>query len=51
VDWSNLAYFAFLAAVVILMMRGCGGGMCGMGHRREQSAGGHRREQGTGKAA
>ena len=28
-DWSDLAYFAFVAAVVILMMRGCGGGMCG----------------------
>ena len=32
-DWNNLAYFAFVAAFVILMMRRCGGGMCGMGHR------------------
>ena len=32
-DWNTLAYFAFVAAFVILMMRGCGGGMCGMGHR------------------
>jgi len=32
-DWSNLAYFAFLAALVILMMRGCGASMCGMGRR------------------
>jgi len=35
VDWSNLAYFAFIAAFVVLMMRSCGGGMCGgMGRRR-----------------
>lgn len=33
-DWSNLAYFAMLAAFVIPMMRGCGGGMCGMGRNR-----------------
>ena len=32
-DWNNLAYFAFVTVFVILMMRGCGGGMCGMGHR------------------
>jgi hypothetical protein len=34
VDWSNLAYFALLAGFGFLMMRGCGGGICGMGHRR-----------------
>lgn len=33
-DWSNLAYSALLAAFVLLMMRGCSSGMCGMGHRR-----------------
>jgi hypothetical protein len=33
-DWSNLAYVALLAGFVLLMMRGCGGGKCGMGHRR-----------------
>lgn len=36
-DWSNLAYFALLAGFVILMMRGCGGGMCGMSHRRHDA--------------
>jgi hypothetical protein len=53
VDWSNLAYLAFVAAFVILMMRGCGGGMCGMGHRdRGNSRPGdeQRREDHAGKA-
>lgn len=53
-DWSNLAYFAFVAAVFILMMRGCGGGMCGMGHRgRDNSRPGdeQRRDDHAGKAA
>jgi hypothetical protein len=54
VDWSNLAYFAFLAAVVILMMRGCSGGVCGMGHRgRDNSRSGDEQRRGghAGKAA
>jgi hypothetical protein len=47
VAWSNLAYFALLAAFVILMMRGCGGGMCGMGHHRNDAerTAGNRRER------
>ena len=50
-DWSNLAYFAFVAAFVILMMRGCGGGMCGMGHRgRDNSrSGAEQRRQANGR--
>jgi hypothetical protein len=53
VDWSDFAYFAFVAAAVILMMRGCGGGMCGMGHRgRDNSPSDEqRRDDHAGKAA
>ena len=52
-DWSDLAYLAFVGAVVILMMRGCGSGICGMGHRgRDNSPSDEeRRDHHAGKAA
>ena len=53
-DWSNLAYFAVVAAFVILMMRGCGGGMCGMSGRRDNNSrpdDGQRRDEHAGRAA
>lgn len=53
-DWSsNLAHFAFVAAVVILMMRGCGGGACGMGHqgRDKSQSDEQRHDDQAGKAA
>ena len=54
-DWSNLAYFAFLAALVILMMRGCGASMCGMGRRAHDDSragdGRQPRDDHAGKAA
>ena len=31
-DWNNLLSLVAFAALVFFMRRGCGAGMCGMGH-------------------
>jgi hypothetical protein len=51
VDWNTLFNVLAIAAFVFVMMRGCGGGMCGMGSRRPNGEHSHHKPHDKGAAS